>query len=222
MDTSIGNNIRRLRKKAGLTQEALAQKLYVTRQTVSLWELGKVRPDVETLQKVADCFQVELLAVLYGPEHTPTQKLVRRLAVWAGGCGGFSLLIWGGMVLAEWGLARPEIRSISYVPVVGNAYLWMALYGCPLLAVLFGAALGRCLGPVLSGWGRGWRALWGGMSVLLLLAYGVGMTGGGIPWVSPAAWELQRAPWVFLPAGVGLYALGRIIAEKHPGEKISH
>lgn len=69
MNMSIDKNIRHLRKRAGWTQEELAQRLFVTRQTVSLWELGRARPDVETLEKIADCFQVELSQVLYGPEH---------------------------------------------------------------------------------------------------------------------------------------------------------
>ena len=57
MGFSIDRNIRRLRKEAGLTQEELAQKLFVTRQTISLWELGKVHPDLETLQKLAEQFR---------------------------------------------------------------------------------------------------------------------------------------------------------------------
>ena len=61
MRLSIAKHIRSLRKRAGLTQEELAQRLYVTRQTVSLWELGKTRPDVETLQAIADCLGVDLL-----------------------------------------------------------------------------------------------------------------------------------------------------------------
>lgn len=44
MRLSIAKHIRSLRKRAGLTQEELAQRLYVTRQTVSLWELGKPGP----------------------------------------------------------------------------------------------------------------------------------------------------------------------------------
>lgn len=91
MGFSIDRNIRRLRKEAGLTQEELAQKLFVTRQTISLWELGKVHPDLETLQKLAEQFQVDLLQVLYGPEYTPAQQLLRRLPVWAGLSGGLAL-----------------------------------------------------------------------------------------------------------------------------------
>ena len=42
----IGKNIRDLRQRCQLTQEELAQKLHVTRQTVSNYEMGKSRPDV--------------------------------------------------------------------------------------------------------------------------------------------------------------------------------
>jgi len=36
----LGNNIQTLRKKKGLSQEKLAEKINVTRQTISNWELG--------------------------------------------------------------------------------------------------------------------------------------------------------------------------------------
>ena len=50
MNTSIPKNIKRLRQQASLTQDQLAEKLFVTRQTVSLWENGKTQPDIETLE----------------------------------------------------------------------------------------------------------------------------------------------------------------------------
>ena len=48
MNTSISKNIKRLRQQAGLTQEQMAEKLFVTRQTVSLWENSKTQPDIQT------------------------------------------------------------------------------------------------------------------------------------------------------------------------------
>ena len=59
MNTSIPKNIKRLRQQAGLTQEQLAEKLFVTRQTVSLWENGKTQPDIETLERIAACCTAE-------------------------------------------------------------------------------------------------------------------------------------------------------------------
>lgn len=43
----LGNNIQTLRKKKGLSQEKLAEKINVTRQTISNWELGETAPNPE-------------------------------------------------------------------------------------------------------------------------------------------------------------------------------
>ena len=41
----LGNNIQTLRKRKGLSQEKLAEKINVTRQTISNWELGETAPN---------------------------------------------------------------------------------------------------------------------------------------------------------------------------------
>lgn len=50
----------KLRKKESLSQEALAEKLDVTRQTISKWELGQTKPDVEKLAQIAKLFNVSV------------------------------------------------------------------------------------------------------------------------------------------------------------------
>lgn len=50
---SIGEQIRQARKLKGLTQEALASQLNLTRQAVSHWESGRTMPDAETLLKLS-------------------------------------------------------------------------------------------------------------------------------------------------------------------------
>lgn len=45
----LGNNIYNLRKEKGLSQEKLAEKINVTRQTISNWELGETSPNPEQL-----------------------------------------------------------------------------------------------------------------------------------------------------------------------------
>lgn len=56
----IGKRILELRKKQNITQEQLAEKLNVTRQTISNWELGETSPNSEQLIELADIFEVSI------------------------------------------------------------------------------------------------------------------------------------------------------------------
>ena len=58
--TSVGENIKNIRKKNNITQEELAEKLNVTRQAVSSWENGKTEPDIETLTNIAQIFDISI------------------------------------------------------------------------------------------------------------------------------------------------------------------
>ena len=60
--------LRQLRQKAGLTQEELAQKLFVTRQAVSRWESGETTPNPETLKELSALFQVSINTLLGSPQ----------------------------------------------------------------------------------------------------------------------------------------------------------
>ena len=55
---SIGENIRELRKEKGLTQEGLAKLLFVSQDTISLWELNKSLPDIKSLIELTKIFEV--------------------------------------------------------------------------------------------------------------------------------------------------------------------
>ena len=60
----LGDNIKMLRKSRGFTQEELAVRLNVVRQTVSKWEKGFSVPDAEVLQKLADVLEVDIKQLL--------------------------------------------------------------------------------------------------------------------------------------------------------------
>ena len=62
----VGSFIAALRHVAGLTQEALGQKLGVTNKTVSRWENGCYLPDVEMLQLLGGLFDVSINELLCG------------------------------------------------------------------------------------------------------------------------------------------------------------
>lgn len=56
----FGQKLREVRTARGYTQQALAEKLYVTRQTVSRWESGNRYPDLETLKKISAELEVSV------------------------------------------------------------------------------------------------------------------------------------------------------------------
>jgi len=64
----VSDSIKKLRKEKGMTQDELAEKLCVTRQAVSNWEMGKTQPDVDTLTKLAEVFDVSVEQIIYGKE----------------------------------------------------------------------------------------------------------------------------------------------------------
>lgn len=56
-----------LRTKSGLSQDELAEKVFVTRQAVSRWETGKTLPDTETLKLLSKLFDVSINTLLGSP-----------------------------------------------------------------------------------------------------------------------------------------------------------
>ena len=62
----IGNQIKQHRATLNLSQEELAEQIYVTRQTLSNWENGKTYPDVNSLLRLSDVFGVTLDELVKG------------------------------------------------------------------------------------------------------------------------------------------------------------
>lgn len=70
----IGENIAALRKKAGLTQEELSEKMCVTAQAVSKWENDLSCPDLENIRSMAKLFDVTVDELLNGRKDVPELK----------------------------------------------------------------------------------------------------------------------------------------------------
>ncbi len=56
----LGNNLYNARKKSGLSQEEVAEKLGVSRQTISKWELGETLPDIRQSKKLSTLYHLSL------------------------------------------------------------------------------------------------------------------------------------------------------------------
>lgn len=58
-----------LRNKAGLSQDELAERVYVTRQAVSRWENGETTPNTETLKRLSELYDVSINTLLGAPRQ---------------------------------------------------------------------------------------------------------------------------------------------------------
>ncbi len=91
----VAKNIRKIRSAAGMTQEELAEKMFVTRQTISNWENGKSQPDVETLTKLAELFRIEVTELIYGKRNSYRSFQIKYIiAAAAALCVVLAWIIW--------------------------------------------------------------------------------------------------------------------------------
>ena len=60
----FNENLKTIRKAKGYTQEELAIKIHVVRQTISKWEKGLSVPDADTLSKLADVLEINVSELL--------------------------------------------------------------------------------------------------------------------------------------------------------------
>lgn len=60
----LSQKLKELRKKQGLTQLELAERLFVSRQAISGWEAGTSRPSTENLQSLSRLFNIPLETLL--------------------------------------------------------------------------------------------------------------------------------------------------------------
>ena len=107
-DLEIGKTIKQHRTEFGWSQEALAEKAYVSRQTVSNWETEKSYPDVHSLLILSDLFGVSLDELIKGDvavmKEQVKSKDVRTFKKLQLICGlGILLLIVTGVPLLEYG-----------------------------------------------------------------------------------------------------------------------
>ena len=77
----FAENLKKIRKDKGYTQEILAENLNVVRQTVSKWEKGLSLPDVDMLSKIANVLETDVSILLDGQITTTDQsEIVKQLA----------------------------------------------------------------------------------------------------------------------------------------------
>ena len=99
----LGKKIQELRKKENLSQEQLAEKMNVTRQTISKWELNETTPDIKQAKELSRLFKISLdeltendITTLVMQKVSNTEKLaglVLKVSKWLGVCFLITLVI---------------------------------------------------------------------------------------------------------------------------------
>ena len=146
----IGANIAYYRKRAGLTQAGLAEKLNYSDKSISKWERGDGTPDVFILAKIADLYDItvqDLLREKKVPRSRSRHILIHLLSVG---------LVW---------LVMTVLFCISKIFHVLPDYAWMVfIYGIPVTGIV---------SVVFSGlW---WNRLWVNLSCSLII-WGTGLS----------------------------------------------
>ena len=103
--TELSKHIRQLRVERGLSQAQLAERLHVTRQTVSSWERDMSHPDIQTLEKLASVYEIRLEELLFArpkgkaKQRSRAEPLSGWFIFWSV-ISYFVLLIYGGAYIA--------------------------------------------------------------------------------------------------------------------------
>jgi len=148
----IGKNIRSLRIQKGMTQEQFAEKLFVTRQTVSNYETGKSRPDIEMVMQIAQVLETDANTVLYGPQTMSNRERdLRALFISGVICLILTVLIvLFSPIAKEWGQTRFWIAPIALlrttlVPAQKLFLGWTAMHGLWVLLKIKPLQYGWCM-----------------------------------------------------------------------------
>ncbi len=146
---TLGNRLQRLRQRQGLSQDALAEKLGVSRQAVSKWERDEAVPEVEKLLRLSELYGVSLDELVKGdatqsapqgesqaePAAVQRERPVWEESLqWGGLVGGGALLLWGlgeaALLLLLRGMVRGWIEAAAGATTEGlGTYVYDSLNG---------------------------------------------------------------------------------------------
>ena len=142
----ISEKLYMLRKKQGLSQEQLAERLNVSRQAISKWESGQSVPDTDKLLSIGEYFQVSLDYLLREEGEFPSaqQKSEEQISGEKLNFAGLIICVGGILLLIVWGLisilnpsSSRQISDSSMVQIDGNGIF---LFSC-VMAIIVGAWL---------------------------------------------------------------------------------
>lgn len=144
---TLSEKLYNLRRKQGLSQEGLAEKLCCSRQVISKWENGTTTPDAEMLQKYSELFGVSIDYLVKDEIEEPTgiqpaeknntnKKLLGILGLVIALLGVVSLIVFGAVRVFN-SEAADKIAGSSFIVIDGTVIAMLA----SVLFVVFGAVM---------------------------------------------------------------------------------
>ena len=144
---TLSEKLYSLRRKQGLSQEALAEKLDCSRQVISKWENGTTTPDAEMLQKYSDLFGVSIDYLVKEDIEKPTsvqptgkndgnKKLLGILGLVLSLMGCVSLIVFGAISVL--GSETADKIAQSSMIVIDGTFIAMVI---SVLFVVLGAVI---------------------------------------------------------------------------------
>lgn len=118
---SFDKNLKRLRNQRNLKQEDLAERINVTRQTISGWETGRRQPDLDTLKKLAEVLDVDVHELIYGNKPGAYPKFQRKYVI--------CTKVFGGIMVI---LLLFRLLILPYLQIMINTFHWG-----PLLTICY-------------------------------------------------------------------------------------
>lgn len=75
---NIAERLQELRKKAGYSQEQVAEKLGISRQAISKWESGQGKPEIDNIVRLTEIYEVSADYILLGTENRATTIVTEK------------------------------------------------------------------------------------------------------------------------------------------------
>ena len=125
---SFDKNLKRLRNQRNMKQEDLAERLNVTRQTVSGWETARRQPDLDTLKKIAEILDVDVHELIYGNKPGTYPRFQRKYVICTMVFGGIvAVLLLFQMLILPY--LKTLINTLHWGPVLTICYVFLPQVG---------------------------------------------------------------------------------------------
>ena len=123
-DFEFGNRLFQLRKKAGLSQSQLGEKVGVSNKAVSKWENGQAKPGLDVIHKLADTLSVTIDDLL---KLSCSEKQITKIVITGGPCAGkTTAMSWIQNAFTKLGYAVLFVDETATQLITGGAAPWLS------------------------------------------------------------------------------------------------